>query len=53
MISSSLRCSAPYNSSSISTLLAALPYMLSSLCNNSSMEASEKLEKQSIWNVDL
>jgi hypothetical protein len=34
------RCSTPCNSFSISTLLAALPYMLSSLCSNSSMEAS-------------
>jgi hypothetical protein len=37
--SSSLRCSAPYNSLIISTLLAALPYILSSLCSNYSMEA--------------
>jgi hypothetical protein len=36
----SLRCLAPYNSLSISTPLAALPYMLSSMCSNSSLEVS-------------
>jgi hypothetical protein len=40
MTSSSLRCLAPYNSLRISTPLAALPYMLSSVCSNYPMEAS-------------